>query len=148
MDERDRFDRLSDFEVAEAEELAHTKKLLEMARAERDAVTKRMIELEVESASALADFKARPLGDPCDFCVNKFEGDGRCYESNICCEKCRHDDCPCRGCLIGRWVWRGVKQANASNSQVTEPLQRKAFGDSEETIASDKQVKASEEGKR
>ena len=48
VDERDRFDRLSDFEVAEAKELEHTKKLLEMARAERDAVTKRMIELEQE----------------------------------------------------------------------------------------------------
>lgn len=51
VDERDRFDRLSDFEVAEAEELAHTKKLLEMVRAERDAVTKRMIELEQEVAA-------------------------------------------------------------------------------------------------
>ncbi len=50
-DERDRFDRLRDFEVAEAEELAHTKKLLEMARAERDTVTKRMIELEQELAA-------------------------------------------------------------------------------------------------
>ena len=51
VDERDRFDRLSDFEVAEAQELAHTKKLLEIARAERDAVTKRMIELEQELAA-------------------------------------------------------------------------------------------------
>lgn len=49
-DEKHRFDRLSDFEVAEAKELAYTKKLLEMARGERDAVTKRMVELEQELA--------------------------------------------------------------------------------------------------
>lgn len=57
VDERDRFDRLSDFEVAEAEELAKVKaelavcrNQLKWAEAERDAVTKRMIELEQELA--------------------------------------------------------------------------------------------------
>lgn len=53
-EEKHRFDRLSDFEVAEAEELERTKKLLEMARAERDAVTRRMIELEQELAAVKA----------------------------------------------------------------------------------------------
>lgn len=57
VDERDQFDRLSDFEVAEAEELAKVKaelavcrNQLKWAEAERDAVTKRMIELEQELA--------------------------------------------------------------------------------------------------
>lgn len=167
VDERDRFDRLSDFEVAEAEELAeekrrsdslsdtvldmakeltYTKKLLEMAQAERDVVTKRMIQMAIEQAHVLADFKLSLIGDPCAFCANCFENDGRCDESDLDCEKCRHDDCICKGCRdCERWVWRGVKQATASNSQVTEPLQPKASSGSEETIASDKQVKASEE---
>ena len=142
LDERDRFDRLSDFEVAEAKELSHTKKLLELAQEERDVVTKRMILLAIEQSHALADFKASLLGDPCDFCANKFEDDGRCYESDIDCEKCRHDDCTCKGCRdFDRWVWRGVKQATASNSQVTEPLQPKASGGSEELCESCEQVK-------
>lgn len=58
VDERDRFDRLRDFEVAEAEELAKVKaelavcrNQLKWAEAERDAVTKRMIELEQELAA-------------------------------------------------------------------------------------------------
>lgn len=141
-EEKHRFDRLSDFEVAEAQELERTKKLLEMVREERDVVTKRMILLAIEHSHALADFKASLLGDPCDFCANKFEDDGRCYESDIDCEKCRHDDCTCKGCRdFDRWVWRGVQQTAASNRQVTEPLQRKAFGDSEEPCESCEQVK-------
>ena len=146
VDERDRFDRLSDFEVAEAQELAHTKKLLELARAERDVVTKRMIELAIELSHALADFKQSLIGDPCGFCANCFENDGRCDESDLDCEKCRHDDCICKGCRdCDRWVWRGVLQATASNGQVTEPLQRKAYSDSDASLANSKQVKASEE---
>lgn len=56
-DERDRFDRLSDFEVAEAQELAKVKAelasvkyRLEWAQAERNIAQKRMIELEQELA--------------------------------------------------------------------------------------------------
>lgn len=110
---------------------------------ERDVVIKRMIELAIEHAHALEDFKRSLMGEPCEYCGNCFGfNDGRCDEAALDCEKCRHTDCPCHDCLdLDKWVWRGVKQATASNSQVTEPLQRKAFGDSEETIASDKQVK-------
>ena len=146
VDERDRHDRLIDFEVAEAQELAHTKELLELARGERDVVTKRMIELAIELSHALADFKLSLLGEPCDFCAYCTPNDDRCLESDIDCEHCSHDDCVCKGCQdCDRWVWRGVQQTAASNRQVTEPLQRNGFGDSEEPIASDKQVKASEE---
>lgn len=92
-------------------ELEHVKRLYEMAKAERDVLIKRMIELEEENVFALADFKASLLGDSCDFCANKFEDYGRCYESDIDCEKCRHDDCPCRDCrALDRWVWRGAKK--------------------------------------
>ena len=147
VDERDRFDRLSDFEVAEAKELSHTKKLLELAREERDVVTKRMIELAIDLSHALADFKQSLLGEPCDFCANLNTDDTRCEEIGIDCLHCCHDDCICKYCRdCDHWVWRGVKQATASNRQVTEPLQPKASSDSEETIASDKQVKASDEG--
>lgn len=118
VDERDRFDRLSDFEVAEAEELAHTKKLLELAQEERDVVTKRMIELAIELSHALADFKLSLIGDPCAFCANCFENDGRCEESDIDCEKCRHDDCICKGCRdCDRWVWRGVQKGGTTDGK-------------------------------
>lgn len=135
VEERHRFDRLSDFEVAEAAELeeekrlsdrfsnvvfavagelGNTKKQLEMAREERDVVTKRMIELAIDLSHALADFKQSLIGDPCAFCANCFENDGRCDESDIDCEKCRHDDCICKGCRdCDRWVWRGVKKEDS-----------------------------------
>lgn len=141
VDERDRHDRLRDFEVVEAQELARTKELLELARGERDVVTKRMIELAIELSHALADFKLSLLGDPCNYCANCFENNGRCNESDLGCEKCRHDDCTCKGCRdCDRWVWRGVQKTSASNSQVTEPLQRKASGGSEELRVSCNQV--------
>lgn len=140
--ERHRFDRLSDFEVAEAEELAHTKKQLELAQEEREVVTKRMILMAIEQAHILADFKESLLGDPCDYCANCFQNDGRCDESDLDCEKCRHDDCTSKGCMdLDRWVWRGVQQTAASNRQVMEPLQRKASSGSEDLRASFEQVK-------
>lgn len=112
---------------------------------ERDVVTKRMIELAIEFAHLRADFKLSLQGEPCDFCANCFQNDGRCDESDLDCEKCRHDDCVCKGCVdCNRWVWRGVQQTAASNRQVTEPLQRNGFADSEVSLANDKQVKASE----
>lgn len=57
VDERDRFDRLRDFEVAEAEELAKVKRQLavcelqlHLAADERNIAQKRMVELEQELA--------------------------------------------------------------------------------------------------
>ena len=52
VDERHRFDRLTDFELAEARELTFAKQLLEVAGTELATATQRMIELEQALAQA------------------------------------------------------------------------------------------------
>ena len=94
-DERHRHDRLQDFEVAEAQELAAIK--AELAQAKSDLA-----------------YLATVGTDACALCKHMGAGNAEtCEASDYTCADCTAD-CRCKNCTGGNFEWRGISKEEQS----------------------------------